>query len=187
MKNQKFNNLIDTFAQLPTVGKKSASRFAYHLVFNDSFLALKLAHNIEDAIKNIQKCTICQGISESEICHICIDDSRDEEQLCIVSSAQDILIFEDNNIYNGKYYVIDDLESFDHLKLQNIIKNGVSEVIFALEHSIGNDALILYIEDKLKDMKVSFTKLAQGIPTGMSIQNIDIVSLSKALQQRTKI
>ncbi|CAA6807269.1 MAG: Recombination protein RecR [uncultured Campylobacterales bacterium] len=186
MKNHKFNTLIETLSELPTVGKKSASRFAYHLIFKDSFLALKLAHNIEDAINNVKKCGVCQGISESEICYICLDSSRDNEKLCIVSSPQDILIFEENKLYDGKYFVIEDLESFDEHKLKNLVLSGVNELIFALEHSIGNDALILYIEDKLKDHNLTFTKLAQGIPSGMSLQNIDIVSLNKAILQRTK-
>ena len=82
---EKFNRLIEAFEKLPTVGRKSAVRFAYHLVLNDTFSAMKLANAIESAIKSIRKCEICGSISEHEIWDICLDEWRDGQILCLRS------------------------------------------------------------------------------------------------------
>ncbi len=184
---EKFNNLVDALSALPTVGKKSALRYAYHMVLNDSFSALKLSHAIENAVSNIRRCAKCGGLSEDEICDICFDDSRDKEKLCIVESAKDIFVIEEGVAYDGRYFV---LETLDEEQLQNLkilIEEGVREVIFAFTPSLANDGVILFIEDKLKEYELSFTKIAQGVPTGVNLENVDMLSLSKALTDRVKI
>lgn len=185
---EKFNQLVEAFEALPTVGKKSALRFAYHIVMNDSFGGLKLANAIESALRNITKCSICGSISENEICDICTDEFRQKEILCLVESPKDIFIMEENKIYNGMYFVLSNLEeeSINSLR-KNIIKNNVQELIFAFTPSLSSDGIILFIEDKLKDLNLSFTKIAQGVPTGVSIENIDALSLAKAMEARVKI
>jgi len=190
MKNrdlEKFNNLLDALQELPTVGKKSALRFAYHMVLSDSFAALKLAHAIEDAVVNIKKCTRCQGLSEDEICDICHDDRRDDTKLCVVESAKDIIVIEENVNYDGKYFVVESLDDQNIEKLQTIVKEGIKEVIFAFTPSLANDGVILFIEDKLSAYEITFSKIAQGIPTGVNLENVDMLSLSKALSQRVRL
>ncbi len=184
---EKFNRLIEAFEKLPTVGRKSAVRFAYHLVLNDTFSAMKLANAIESAIKSIRKCEICGSISEHEICDICLDERRDGQKLCIVESAKDVFVLEEHKLFDGRYFVLSDLEEDTLERLRGVIREGVSEVIFALTPSLASDTLILFIEDKLKDYELSFTKIAQGVPTGVNLENVDMLSLSKALESRTKI
>ena len=184
---EKFNNLVDALNTLPTVGKKSALRFAYHMVLKDSSNALKIANAIESAVANIKRCAKCGGLSEDEICDICCDESRDERLLCIVQSAKDIFVLEENASYNGRYFVLESLEGFDLKKLNEVIDSGVEEVIFALTPSLSNEAVIIFIEDKLKDKDLKFTKIAQGVPTGVNLENVDMLSLSKALSDRVKI
>lgn len=88
-----------------------------------------------------------------EICEYCLDESRDSSKLCIVQSAKDIFIIEDSKEFDGRYFVIDELEIDLIIKLQEYIKNsGVKNILFAITPSIANDAFILYIEDKLKDL-----------------------------------
>ncbi|MFV0481223.1 MAG: recombination protein RecR, partial [Campylobacteraceae bacterium] len=82
MRLEKFNKLVEAFENLPTVGKKSALRFAYHLVLNDTFSAVKLSHAIENAIRCIKKCECCGGVSEHEVCEICVDEDRQNGELC---------------------------------------------------------------------------------------------------------
>jgi len=183
---ERFNRLVEAFEGLPTVGKKSALRFAYHVVLNDSFAAMKLANAIESAIKNIRKCERCGALSEHEICDICLDERRDNQKLCIVESAKDIFILEEHKLFDGKYFVLNDLEEETLTKLDTIVSEGTREVIFALTPSLAGDALILFIEDKLKRYEVHFTKIAQGVPTGVHLENVDMLSLSKALESRTK-
>ena len=187
MKLEKFDNLVEALSTLPSVGKKSAQRFAYHLVLNDSFNAMKIANAIESAVRSIQHCQRCGGLSEHEICDICLDEQRDSTKLCIVENAKDILVLEENNLYDGVYFVLANLEEEMVSQLKNIIEDGIEEVIFALTPSLANDAVILFIEDKLQEFDLHFTKIAQGVPTGVHLENVDMLSLSKAMDLRTKI
>ena len=183
----KFNKLVEAFEKLPTIGRKSAVRFAYHLVLNDTFSAMKLANAIESAIKSIRKCERCGALSEHEICDICLDERRDHHKLCMVESAKDVFVLEEHKLFDGGYFVLSDLEEETLSRLERLVKEGVREVIFAFTPSLANDALILFIEDKLKAYTIHFTKIAQGVPTGVHLENVDMLSLSKALESRTKI
>lgn len=183
---EKFNKLVEAFETLPTVGRKSALRFAYHLVLNDTFSAMKLSNAIESAVKNIRKCERCGALSEHEICDICLDERRDGRKLCVVESAKDIFILEEHKLFDGKYFVLSNLDESTIEQLEVLVKEGIQEIIFALTPSLVSDALILYIEDKLKSYTLHFTKIAQGVPTGVHLENVDMLSLSKALESRTK-
>lgn len=184
---EKFDNLVEALSSLPSVGKKSAQRFAYHLILNDSFNAMKISNAIESAIRCIRSCERCGGLSENEICDICLDEQRDSLKLCIVENAKDILVLEENNLYDGVYFVLSNLEESSIEKLKDVISDGTKEIIFALTPSLANDAVIIFIEDKLKDFDLEFTKIAQGVPTGVNLENVDILSLSKAINLRTKV
>lgn len=184
---EKFNKLVEAFEKLPTVGKKSALRFAYHVVLHDTFGAMKLSSAIENAIKSIRPCERCGGLSEHEICDICLDDRRDIQKLCIVESAKDIFVLEEHKLFDGKYFVLSSLDEEVLDNLEGCIKEGAKEIIFALTPSMASDGLILFIEDRLKEYGLVFTKIAQGVPTGVHLENVDMLSLSKALEARTKI
>jgi recombination protein RecR len=183
----KFNNLVDALQELPTIGKKSATRLAYHMVINDTFTGMKISQAIEDALGSLKKCRVCGGMSEDELCYICCDEQRDSTLLCIIENAKDILLLEENGLFDGRYFVLDSLEELSISHLIDIVKGGVREVLFALTPSISNDAVILYIEDKLSDFDINFTRIAQGVPTGVSLENIDILSLTRALEDRVKV
>jgi recombination protein RecR len=189
MKNYKievFENLVEAFQAFPSIGKKSAVRMAYQATMVDGFSAMKLAHALESAINSIQPCSKCHNMSEDELCTICSDHYRDSSKLCIVQSAKDILTIEESGQYNGVYYVVSEVKDLDDAHLFYAV-GGVEEVIFAFPPSIATDTMILYIEDKLKGLKMHFTKIAQGVPTGVELENIDIMSLSRALEARVKI
>ena len=181
-----FENLVEAFASFPSIGKKSAVRLAYHAVMEDGFLAMKLAHALETGVNRIQKCSKCHNMSEDELCSICSDSYRDSSKLCIVQSAKDILTIEESGEFNGVYYVVSEVRDLDEAHLFYAV-GGVSEVIFAFPPSIATDTMILYIEDKLQGLNLHFTKIAQGVPTGVELENIDTVSLSRALEARVRI
>lgn len=185
-KIESFENLVAALEVFPSIGKKSAIRLAYHAVMVDSFGAMKLAHAIEAAVGTIGRCVKCHNMSCDELCAICSDESRDSSILCIVQSAKDILTIEDSGQFNGVYYVISQLGDLDEVHLFRAL-DGVKEVIFAFPPSIATDTMILYIEDKLEDFDLLFTKIAQGVPTGVELENIDLMSLSRALQSRVKV
>ena len=172
------DELIANLEQLPTIGKKSAMRMAVYLVKN-KFIAMKIANAIESAITTIDECVECGNFSENELCEICM--SKRENKLCIVEHSKDILILEENKIFEGYYFVLNELEAEKIDKLINFInKKEIEEVIFAYPHSIENEAKILYLEDRLKNLNVSFSQIAQGIQMGVNFENVDIISLNKA-------
>ena len=183
----KFNNLLDSLELLPTIGKKSARNIALYLIKENNFAGIKIANAIEEAIRDVRSCKICGGLSEHEICDICLDESRDKTQLCIVGSEKDIFVIEDSGFFRGRYFVFESIQKNDIKSLKKIIEDGVKEVIFAFSPSLQNDALIYFIEENLKDYALIFSKIAQGVPTGVSLENIDHLSLTRALEGRVKI
>jgi recombination protein RecR len=185
-KIEAFENLVEAFGSLPSIGKKTAIRLAYHAVMEDGFGAMKLAHALETGVNTIHKCSKCHNMSEDELCSICSDPYRDNTKLCIVQSAKDILTIEESGQFDGVYYVVTEVRDLDESHLFYAVQ-GVSEIIFAFPPSISTDTMILYIEDKLKGLDIHFTKIAQGVPTGVELENIDIMSLSRALEARVKI
>jgi len=184
---ESFENLVDALESLPTIGKKSAQKIAYYMTMEDHFVAMKIAHAIEKAVQKIKECERCGAMSEDELCLICSDITRDHSKLCIVEHAKDILQIESSGDFDGTYFVVESVECVDSDRFASRIKEGVEEVIFAFSPSISTDAMILFIEDKLKDYDLTFTKIAQGIPTGVSLENIDMLSLSRALQDRIRV
>jgi recombination protein RecR len=185
---EKFYSLVESFENLPSIGKKSALRLTYHIVYENAYNGVKLAHSIENAIASIKKCVQCGSMCENEICDICVDEYRDKAQLCLVQSAKDIFNIEESKQYTGKYFVLEELEENGIIQLKKLItKNKTKNLMFAITPSIANDAFILYIEEQLKEFDLTFTKIAQGVPTGVSLENVDILSLSKAIKDSVKI
>ncbi len=186
MKLDRFDELVSSFARLPGVGKKSAQKYAYFVALGDPFFGQNLAHQIEEAVRFLKHCTRCGFIAEHELCDICADELRNTELLCVVESAKDIITIENSHSYDGLYFVLNDTD--DLFKLRNAIKaNGTKELIFALTPSLASDSIMLLVENELEDLGLKFTKIAQGVPTGVSLENIDILSLSKALKDRNKV
>ena len=184
---EKFNNLIESLELLPSIGKKSARNIALYLIKENKYAGIKIAHAIEDAIQNIKNCKFCGGLSEHEICEICSDENRDKTKLCITQNEKDIFIIEDLGFFHGRYFVFENMQKGSIEKLKNLVKDGIEEVIFAFPPSLQNDALIYYMEEKLGAFDLAFTKIAQGIPTGVSLENVDTLSLSRAIEGRIKI
>lgn len=185
---EKFYDLVDAFESLPTIGRKSAQRLAYHIVMQDNYCGIKISHSIENAIKSIKKCRHCGCMSEHEICEICLDDRRNKRKMCIVQSAKDIFIIEESKQFDGTYFVIEEMEEEVLFKLTSYVEeNEVSDILFAITPSLSNDAFILFIEDKLKPYAINFAKIAQGVPTGVSLENVDMLSLAKAIESRVTI
>ena len=176
------NELIDNLQELPSIGKKSATRMAMYLIKN-KFQALKIANSIENAITAISECNECGNLSENELCEICM--SEREKIICIVEHSKDIIILEENKIFNGYYFVLPKLENDKIEKLISFIqKKSITEIIFAYTYNIDNEAKILYLEDKLKKLNITFSQIAQGIQMGVSFENVDIISLNKAFNSR---
>lgn len=184
---KKFKKLIESFEAMPGIGKKSATRLAYSTIFSNKELGINLINSIEEALRDVRYCTICGGISEDEICDICVDEDR-SNMLCLVENAQDILIIEETSVYKGTYFVFPAIDNEIFKKLEDLIDaKKIGEIVFAFPPSISSDSISYYIENRLEKTEISFTRLARGVPTGISLENVDNISLSEAIQSRTKI
>jgi len=180
------NKLIEALEELPSIGKKSATRLALSLA-KDKFKALKLINAIEDVVTHIKECEICGNFSEHEICDICADENR-EKILAVVENSKDILTIEESGSYRGYYFVLNHLDDENIQKLREIIREkNIKEIIFAFPPSVESEARSLYLEDKLKDLNIEFSQIAQGVPTGVHFENVDINSLASAIKKRVKI
>lgn len=183
----KFENLVEAFSSLPSIGKKSAIKLAYFCVMKDPLVGSKLAFSIEEGLKFLRPCLLCGGLSQDETCLICSDESRDKDLLCLVEDAKNIIVLEEAASYNGLYFVYDDSKNALE-KLNEMINHfDTKELIFAFTHSINTDSLIFYIEEKLKNKNLKFSKIAQGIPSGVALENVDMMSLLKALAYRVRL
>lgn len=183
---QKFDKLVQRLESLPSVGKKSAIRIAYHLSFIDKFEGVNLAHAIEESVKYIQKCQKCNGISENEMCDICIDEHRNKETLCIVETPKDILVIEESQTYSGGYFVLEDIKE-ESLNALLLISSEVKEIIFAFPPSMNSESVIIYVQDKLEFLGIKFYKIAHGVPTGVKLENLDLPSISEAIKNKNII
>ncbi len=180
------NQLVEILQEFPSIGKKSATRLALSLA-KDKFKALKLVNALENVISNIQECKICGNFSEHEICEIC-DNPMREKILAIVESPKDIMTIEESGSYNGYYFVLSSINSEKIEQIKNIIKEKqIKEIIFAFPPCVENEAKSLLLEDKLKNLNIEFSQIAQGVPTGVHFENVDINSLAKAIKLRFKI
>lgn len=155
------------------------------MVAKDKAVGEKISQSIDAAISHIKVCSVCKNLSESHVCSICNDPLRQKDKLCIVSSAKDIIVIEESGFYDGRYFVFDDAQE-DIEKINNLIRDGVKEIIFAFAPSMSNDALIYFIEEKLTT-NVHVSKIAQGVPTGVSLENVDMFSLGAAINKRIEI
>ncbi len=188
MKNslEPFKNLAEAFGALPGIGEKSALKLAYHIVTEGSYDGIKLSHAIERALESVRLCSKCNNLSEDELCAVCSDTMRDSSKICLVESAKDIITIEKLGQYDGMYYVLSDSDGFDLSHMREALV-GVKELIFAFAPSIASDTMMLYLESQLEDLNLNFTKIAQGVPTGISLENVDTLSLARAIEDRVSI
>ena len=190
-------NLIDKFASLPGVGRKSAQRLAFHLLGLPDAEAISFADAILDAKKNVHTCRVCQNLTEGELCAICASDRRDRGTICVVSEPRDVLSIERGREYNGTYHVLHGVLSPmnhigpDDLRIKELLKRvaeeDVQEVIMATNPDTEGEATAMYLSRLLKPFGVRVTRLAYGIPVGANLQFTDDATLSRALEGRTEL
>ena len=187
------NKLIEELSRLPGIGKKTAQRLAFHLLKADTSIVYRLSDSLKDVKNKVRSCSSCGGITEEEICVICNDPKRDNNQLCIVEDAPDIYVFERTNIFKGTYHVLGGaLSPLDGIgpdelnmgRLMERIKPGM-EIIIATNPTVEGETTALYISKKLSDSDVKVTRLARGIPVGGDLEYTDEATLIRAMEGRT--
>ena len=189
------NLLISHFSRLPGIGKKTAQRLAFFILKSDMEDIKPFSKALVDVKTRIIFCDVCGIMTEESPCSICDDYNRDDQIICIVEEPQDIFSFEKVDTYKGKYHVLGGVLSPldgigpDDLNLDSLyirIKKGM-EVILAMNPSIEGDTTSLYLSNILENMDVKVTRLARGLPVGSSLEYMDELTLTRAIQGRTKV
>jgi recombination protein RecR len=189
--------LIKELSKLPSIGEKTATRLAYHLVANDRDLSRTLAAALQTASQQVRLCQRCFFLSEEDLCSICRNPNRDVGLLCVVEKPVDLVAIERVAEFKGNYHVLHGLwaplrgqgpESMRLKELLDRVKTAPPrEVIIATSATVEGDATALYIGRLLADVGVKATRPAQGIPKGGELEYADEVTLSRAFAARNTL
>jgi len=190
-------DLIAKLAKLPGIGKKTAARLAFHILQSSQEDAQALARSIQQVKERIGLCHICFNIAEGEVCTICRNPQRDRSLLCVVEGPSDLMAIESTGIFKGLYHVLQgaiaplDGIGPQELKIAELLERlkqgGVREVIIATNPTIEGDATALYLAKVVKPLRITVTRIAQGIPAGGDIEYVDIKTMSRSLEGRREV
>lgn len=190
-------NLIDKFASLPGIGRKSAQRLAFHILALPEEEALAFARAISEAKASVHCCKICQNLTENDVCQICASDRRDRSTVCVVSEPRDVLSIERGHEYNGTYHVLHGVLSPmshigpDDIRIKELLERAageqLEEVIMATNPDTEGEATAMYISRLLKPFNIKVTRLAYGIPVGSNLEFADDATLNRAIEGRTEM
>ena len=191
---QSVTELIDEFAKLPGIGKKSAERLAYHVLRVHDSEAFALAEAIRKVKQNVRYCRNCYNLAEEEECAICRSGGRQQDLLCVVEQPRDLMALEQAGTYRGLYHVllgrIAPLEGItaDQLTIDALVERvrggRFREVVMATNPTVEGDGTALHISNLLADMPIRITRLARGITTGSVLEFANKEILADALAGR---
>ena len=190
-------NLIDKFAALPGIGKKSAQRLAFYVLSLPDDEAKSLADAITTAKSSVHCCKICQNLTEGEVCQICASDRRDKSTICVVSEPRDVLSIERGREYNGTYHVLHGVISPmngvgpDDIRIRELMSRlasgEVKEVVLATNPDVEGEATAAYISRLIKPLGIRVTRIAHGVPVGGELEYTDEITLMRAFQGRREV
>lgn len=196
---QAMRRLINELTRLPTIGEKSATRLAYHLLMSDRDKGAGLAKAIAEAALQTRLCENCFALSDEAICGVCADAHRDHGLICAVEKPMDVIAIERSGGYRGLFHVLHGLwsplrgigpEQTRIGELVERVKNAaqgetpIREVILATGTTVEGDATAMYIANALSEFGVKTSRIAQGLPKGGELEYADDVTLSHALEGR---
>jgi len=189
--------LIDQLRCLPGVGPKSAQRMAFFLLERDRESALELARVMDEAAQNVGNCERCHALSETALCQICADSSREPGLLCVLESPMDVLAIEQTGGFAGYYHVLGGhLSPLDgigpeELALDKLLlrveSEPISEVILATNPTVEGEATAHYIAEQLKHLPIKLSRIAHGVPVGGELEYVDGGTLAHALAGRRQL
>jgi len=190
-------NLIDKFAALPGIGRKTAQRLAFFMIAQPDEEAMSFANAINEAKSNVRFCAICLNLTDDDLCAVCNNPRRDETVLCVVSDPKGVLAIERSREYNGRYHVLHGVISPmnnigpDDIKIRELVARiaggGVNEVIIATNPDTEGDTTARYILRLIQPFGVRVTRLAYGIPVGGNLEFTDDATLMRAIEGRLEM
>ena len=190
------NQLIEQLSHLPGIGVKTAQRLAFHIMNMPADQAKRLADSITEAKSHVQYCKCCQTLTDKELCPICANVKRDHSVIMVVETTQDLAAYEKTGKYDGVYHVLHGAISPmlgigpDDIRLKELmqrLQGDVSEVIVATNSSLEGETTAMYISKLIKPTGIKVTRIASGVPVGGDLENIDEVTLLRALESRTEL
>ncbi len=190
------NQLIEQLSHLPGIGVKTAQRLAFRIMNMPADQAKRLADSITEAKSHVQYCKCCQTLTDKELCPICANVKRDHSVIMVVETTQDLAAYEKTGKYDGVYHVLHGAISPmlgigpDDIRLKELmqrLQGDVSEVIVATNSSLEGETTAMYISKLIKPTGIKVTRIASGVPVGGDLENIDEVTLLRALEGRTEL
>ena len=190
------SNLIEQLSSLPGIGTKTAQRLAFYIVSQPEDKAKHLAESILEARKNVRYCKECCTLTDAEKCPICSNPRRDKHTIMVVETPRDLAAYEKTGKYEGVYHVLHGAISPmlgigpDDIRLKELmtrLAGDVNEVIIATNSSLEGETTAMYISKLIKPTGIKVTRIASGVPVGGDLENIDEVTLLRALEGRTQL
>jgi len=185
--------LVEKFASLPGIGMKSAQRLAFHILALSDDEAMSFANAVIAAKKNVHCCTVCQNLTDTEVCSICTSVSRDEGVICVVTDPKDVAAIEATHEFRGKYHVLHGVISPmkgigpDKLTVKDLLSRldgTVKEVIIATDPTPEGETTAMYLSRLISPLGVKVSRIANGMPVGGDLEYADEITLRRAIEGR---
>lgn len=191
------NRLVEELSSLPGIGYKSAGRLADYLIRQSEEKVKSLTDAITDARLNVRFCKVCYTLTDNDICPICADTGRDHETIMVVEDTRDLAAYEKTGKYTGVYHVLQGAISPmmgigpSDIKLKELMerlqKEDIREVIIATNSSLEGETTAMYISKLIKPTGIKVSRIASGVPVGGDLENIDEITLLRALEGRIQL
>ncbi|MBE7052684.1 MAG: recombination protein RecR [Ruminococcaceae bacterium] len=195
--SESLSKLIEMFKKMPGVGHKSAVRLAFNIIEMSKEEADEIIEIIKNAKSKITYCSVCQNLTEGDVCEICSNEKRDNTTICVMETPKDVIALEKTREYYGMYHVLHgaispmDGVGPEDLKIKELIlrvgEGNIKEIILANNPSIEGEATAMYLSKLLKPLGVKVTRIAFGLPVGGDLEYADEVTITKALEGRREI
>ncbi len=189
-------DLIEQLGTLPGIGAKTAQRLAFHIISQPEDRVKRLSESLLYARQNVHYCRTCYTLTDQEECPICADEKRDHRTIMVVERPSDLAAYEKTGKYKGIYHVLHGAISPmlgvgpDDIRLKELmtrLKDDVDEVIIATNSSLEGETTAMYLSRLIKPAGIKVTRIASGVPVGGDLENIDEVTLLRALEGRTEL
>lgn len=186
--------LIKSLSRLPGIGEKTAERLAMHILRTPRREAEQLSSSIVEVKDKIRLCSICFGLSDTDICNICSNRTRTSSILCVVEQPADMVAIEKSGSFTGLYHILEGVLSPmdgigpDNIRIKELIsrisQGEIKEVVLATSTNVEGEATAAYIAERIENYRIKVTRIASGVPIGGDLKYVDQVTLKKAMETR---
>ena len=186
--------LIKSFSRLPGIGEKTAERLTMHILRAPRREAEQLSNSIVEVKDKIRLCSICFGLSDTDICNICSNRTRTSSILCVVEQPADMVAIEKSGSFTGLYHILEGVLSPmdgigpDNIRIKELIsrisQGEIKEVVLATGTNVEGEATAAYIAERIENYRIKVTRIASGVPIGGDLKYVDQVTLKKAMETR---